>query len=130
MNTKQLVVSSMIAASLAAFSFTSQAAGPSSQAGEAYHAFVMPSATSATSRATVQAGVFEARARGELVAGQATSRSAYAYGGESTLARAEVREAVLDARRHGELVAQGELIAPAMAQHSARPGLFAGYARR
>ncbi len=123
MNTKQLVVSSMIAASFAAVAFTSQAAEPSSQAGEAYLSFVMPAATSDTSRATVQAGVFQARARGELVAGQVTPRQA--YDGASTLARADVREAVLDARRHGELATQGELIAPATAQHAVRPALFA-----
>ena len=125
MNTKQLVVSSMIAASFAAVAFTSQAAQPSSKGlgDEAYLSFVMPDATSDTSRATVQAGVFQARARGELVAGQATPRQA--YDGASTLARADVREAVLDARRHGELATQGELIAPATAQHAVRPALFA-----
>ncbi len=128
MNTKQLVVSSIIAASFAAVAISSQAAGPSSQAGEAYHAFVMPGATSDTSRAMVQAGVLQARARGELFAGQATPRQP--YDGVSTLARTDVREAVPDARRHGDLVAQGELIAPATAQHSTRPALFARNTRR
>ena len=93
-NTKQLLISSLIVVAGAV------AAGPTHAAGA--------TAWSPTTRAEVRAQVLEARATGQLrPAGEAAEPMSYRFGAP-TRTRAEVRAEVLMARAQGDLVAAGQ----------------------
>ena len=90
-NTKQLLISSLIVVAGAV------AAGPTHAAG-----------ATETTRAEVRAQVLEARATGQLrPAGEAAEPMGYRFGAP-TRTRAEVRAEVLMARAQGDLVAAGQ----------------------
>lgn len=97
MNAKQLLVASVIAASVGA------AFAPVAWAGEG---------SQGPTRAEMKALVLQARANGELrPAGQASEPIAYPMAA-STRSREELRAEVLQARAHGELIPSGQAVAP------------------
>ena len=97
MNTKHLLISSLIVVAGAV------ATGPTRAADTA-----SPTAWSPTTRAEVRAQVLEARATGQLrPAGQASEPMAHRFGAP-TRTRADVRAEVLQARLSGDLVAAGQ----------------------
>ena len=96
MNTKQLLISSLIVVAGAI------ATGPARAGTESLTAW------SPTTRADVKAQVLEARATGQLrPAGEASEPRAYRFGAP-TRTRADVRAEVLQARLTGDLVAAGQ----------------------
>jgi len=96
-NTKQLLISSLIVVTGAIATGPARAADTESL-----------TAWSPTTRAEVRAQVLEARATGQLrPAGEASEPRAYRFGAP-TRTRADVRAEVLQARLQGDLVAAGQ----------------------
>lgn len=144
MNARQLLVTSVISASLAAAAASTAWAGEATspiawptvisstlRAGEGFQSTLDATSGPGRSRAEVRAELMLAREQGQLMAaGDATRHESF---GASTLARADVRQATLDARLHGELMPAGERTAYAAGQISpmvARPALFAKLSHR
>ena len=133
MNARQLFVTSVISASLAAAAASTAWAGEArtQRSGEAFQSTLDATSGPGRTRAEVRAELMQAREQGQMMAaGDATRYESF---GTSSLARADVRMATLDARLHGELMPAGERSAYASGQGSpvvARPALFAKLSHR